>query len=54
MDFMGRIGAIVIVAIVAVFAILGLAVFGPFVLMIAIPLLLIAGCIWILRQYKGK
>ena len=54
MDVMGRVGGIIIVAIALVLGIFGLAVFGPFVLMFLFPALLIAGCIWILRQYRNK
>ncbi len=54
MDVMGRIGGMIIVAIALVLGIFGLAVFGPFVLMILLPVLMIAGCIWILRQYRNK
>ena len=53
-DWIGRIGAIIIVVIAAIIGLFGLAVFGPFVLMIALPLLIVAGCIWILRQYRHR
>ena len=54
MNIFGKIGAGIIVACAVFAAAIGLMVFGPFVLMLAIPLLLLAGCVWILKQYRSK
>ena len=52
MELLGKVGGFIIVVIALVIGLFGLAVFGPFVLMILFPLLIIVGCVWILRQYR--
>lgn len=54
MNTMGRIGAILITVCAVITGAVGLMVFGPFLLMLIIPVLLIAGVIWILRQFRNK
>ena len=54
MNTMGRIGAILIAVCAVITGSIGLVVFGPFLLMILVPVLLIAGVIWILRQFRNK
>ena len=54
MNALGRIGAILIAICAVITGAVGLMVFGPFLLMILVPILLIAGVVWILRQFRNK
>lgn len=54
MNTLGKIGSIIIVACALFAACVGLMVFGPFVLMLAVPVLLLAGCVWILKKFRQK